>query len=137
MNILVLITACISLLALIAHTFVGSKETATLSPLNGIEGDKTSEGQLVYHWKQAMCGFQMLTMDLLLVTISLFIIALTDILSFEYELTLFLSIVFFLWGVAWLVQLLWLKSKAKTYMVLAHWVVWFLCSGLLFFWSKY
>ena len=131
-NIPVLVAACISLLALIAHTFIGTKETAALLPriednTNSIPNDK-----LVLHWKQSMCAFQMLTIDLLLVTVLLFVIALTDIISFEYELTLFLSVVFLLWGIIWLVQLLWLKSEVKTYLFLAQWGFWFICSGLLF-----
>ena len=131
MNIPVLIVACISLLALVAHTFIGTKETATLSPCR--ENEKlANSGKLIYHWKQSMCAFQMLTVDLLLVTVTLFTISLTDIISFEHELTLFLSLVFLLWGTVWLVQLFWLKSKIKTYFVLAQWVFWFVCSGLLF-----
>lgn len=125
MNIPILITACISLLAFIAHTFIGTKETATLLPSNEDE-------KLIHHWKQSMCAFQMLSIDLLLVTIALFTISLTDLISFEYELTIFLSLVFLLWGLVWLVQLYWLKSKPKTYIVLAQWVFWFVCSGLLF-----
>lgn len=125
MNIPVLIVACISLLALIAHTFIGTKESASISP------DENNE-KLTQHWKQSMCAFQMLSVDLLLVTITLFIISLTDIISFEHELILFLSFVFFLWGVVWLAQLLWLKSKAKTYFVLFQWGFWFVCSGLLY-----
>jgi hypothetical protein len=53
-----------------------------------------------------MCAFQMLSIDLIAVTIALFIVSLTDILSFEYELTLFLSLLYLLCGVVWLVQLL-------------------------------
>lgn len=129
MNIPILIVACISLLALVAHTFVGTKETAAISP--GEENGK-NQGKLILHWKQSMCAFQMLTVDLLLMTVALFTISLTDIISFEYELTLFLGVVFLLWGIAWLVQLFWLKSTAKTYMALAQWVFWFICSALLF-----
>ncbi len=132
MNIPVLIVACLSLLALTAHTIGGTKESAELRPSKGIEGDKTLEGKLIYYWKQSMCGFQMLTIDLLLVTVTLFVIALTELIPFEYELTLFLSVVFFLWGLVWLIQLLWLKSKIKTYLVLGQWILWFICSGLLY-----
>ena len=125
MNIPVLIVACISLLALMAHTFVGTKENASISP-------NEDDEKLNQNWKQSMCAFQMLTIDLLLVTVTLFAISLTDIISFEYELTLFLSFVFFLWGIIWLIQLFWLKSKAKTYLLLSQWVFWFVCSGLLY-----
>jgi len=124
-NIPVLIVACISVLALIAHTFVGTKESASILP-------SEEDEKLNRNWKQSMCAFQMLTIDLLLVTVVLFTISLTEIISFEYELTLFLSLVFFLWGVIWLVQLFWLKSEAKTYLHLSQWVFWFVCSGLLY-----
>ncbi len=125
MNLPVLVVACISLLAFIAHACVGIKESASIAP------DESNE-KLTQYWKQSMCAFQMLTIDLLLVTIALFVIALTDLIAFEYGLTLFLSLLFFLWGVVWLVQLFFLKSKAKTYWVLAQWVGWFVCSGVLF-----
>lgn len=79
-----------------------------------------------------MCAFQMLTIDLLVVTIALFTISLTDVLPFDNELTLFFSLMFFLWGVVWLAQLFWLKSKPKTYVILSQWVFRFVCSGLLY-----
>jgi len=129
MNVPVLIAACISLLALVVHTFIGTKETAAIAP--GGEGGE-SQIKLTLHWKQSMCAFQMLTIDLLLMTVALFTISLSDIISFEYELTLFLSLVFLLWGIAWLVQLFWLKAKAKTYGALAQWIFWFICSALLY-----
>jgi hypothetical protein len=88
----------------------GTKETAAISPTNGNE-------KLIHHWKQSMCAFQMLTIDLLPVTIALFTISLTDVISFEYELTLFLSLVFLLWGLVWLIQLFWLKTKPRTYLL--------------------
>lgn len=125
MNVQILIVASVSLLAVIAHTVGGTLETASISP------DKNDE-KLTQNWKQSMCAFQMLAIDLLLVTIILFVISLTDIISFEYELTLFLSLLYFLWGVVWLVQLFWLKSKAKTYLLLPQWIFWFVCSGLLY-----
>ena len=125
MNFPVLIVACVSLLALIAHTFVGTKETASLAPGAGDE-------ERMNHWKQAMCAFQMVTVDLLLVTVVLFTLALTDVIPFEYELTLFISLLFLLWGIAWLVQLFWLKSQTKTYVILAQWAFWFVGAGLLY-----
>jgi hypothetical protein len=125
MNIPVLIVASFSLLAVIAHIFGGTKETASISPNeNNIE--------LTRSWKQAMCAFQMLAIDLIAVTITMFTIALTEVIPFEYELTLFLSLLYFLWGVVWLIQLIWLKSSAKTFMYLPQWIFWFVGSGLLY-----
>ncbi len=129
MNIPVLIVACVSLLAVVAHIFGGTAETASLSP------DKENK-KLVRSWKQSMCVFQMLAIDFLLVTVVLFLISLTNIIPFEYELTLFLSFVFFLWGIVWLIQLFWLKSNTQTYLILPQWILWFVCSALLY-WGQY
>ena len=128
MNIPVLIVAFATLLALIAHIIGGTAETASIKP-------ELSEPKKVRSWKQAMCAFQMLTIDLGVVVVFLFVIGLTDIISFERELILFLSALYFLWGVVWLIQLLWLKSQAKTYLILPQWLFWFVCSGILYYGS--
>ena len=96
MNIFLLVVAFFSLLAVIAHVFGGTKQTASIaSDENNI--------LLTRSWKQIMCAFQKLAIDLINVTIALFTISLTDLLSFEYELTLFLSLLYLLWGVVCLV----------------------------------
>ncbi|RDX33945.1 hypothetical protein DZA31_00015 [Arcobacter sp. HD9-500m-PIT-SAG02] len=125
MNIPVLIVASFSLLAVIAHIFGGTKETASIAP-------DENNTQLTRSWKQSMCAFQMLAIDLIAVTIAMFTISLTEFIPFEYELTLFLSLLYFLWGVVWLIQLVWLKSSAKTFMYLPQWIFWFVGSGLLY-----
>jgi hypothetical protein len=120
-----LIVACFSFLAVIAHIIGGTKETASIAP------DKNNI-LLTRSWKQVMCALQMLAIDLIAVTIALFTISLTDLIWFEYELTLFLSLLYLLWGVVWLVQLVWLKSNAKTFMYLSPWLFGFVGSGLLY-----
>jgi len=80
-----------------------------------------------------MCAFQMLAVDIGTIAGLLFVISLTDIIPFEREALLVLSLVYLLWGVVWLVQLFWLKSDGKTYLVLPQWVLWFVCSGLLYY----
>ncbi len=125
MNIPVLIVACVSLLAVIAHIVGGTIESASIAP------DKKNE-KLTRNWLQSMCAFQMLAIDLLIVTILLFLISLTDVITFEHELTLLLSLLFFLWGLVWLIQLFWLKNNAKTYLLLPQWIFWFICSALLY-----
>ena len=125
MNIPVLIVACFSLLAVIAHIIGGTKETASIAP------DQTNI-KLTYNWKQSMCAFQMLAIDLIAVTAVLFTVSLTELITFEYELTLFLSLLYLLWGIVWLLQLFWLKSDAKTFLFLPQWVFWFIGSGLLY-----
>lgn len=125
MNIPVLIVACLTLFAVIAHVIGGTKETASIAP-------DTSQPSLVRNWKQAMCAFQLVTIDLIAVTLTLFVLALTDWIAFASQLTLLLSLLYLLWGVIWLVQLAWLKSDGKTYLYLPHWLFFFVCAGLLF-----
>lgn len=126
MNIPVLIVAIIMLIAVVAHLFGGTKETAAIKPGG-------ADKKLTAQWVQAMCAFQMLTVDLLAVMIGLFAIFFYDFGSIEQSITLLLSLLFFLWGVAWVVQMLWLKKSGVTLLRLPHWVIWFLCSGLLYF----
>lgn len=125
MNTLVLVVACLNSLALLAHLFGGTKDNASIAPVQ-------AELRLVRNWRQSMCAFQMLTVDLAIVSALLFVIALTDLISFEYELILLLSVLYLLWGIVWLVQLVWLRSNSKAYLELPQWLFWFVCSGLLY-----
>lgn len=126
MNIPVLIVASFTFLAVVAHIFGGTKDSASLIP------DKNNE-TLTRNWKQSMCAFQMLAVDLLLITILLFIISLTNLITFKYELTLFLSLLYFMWGIVWLIQLFWIKSNVKTFFILPQWIFWFVGSALLYY----
>ena len=124
MNIPVFIVACIMLLVVLAHVIGGTKETAAIEPQE--DGSK-----LVTHWVQAMCAFQMLSVDLALMAALLFAVAIWDLGAAEIWIIKISSGVFFLWGVVWVVQLLWLSRPSVTLFKLPHWAVWFLCSGLL------
>jgi len=79
-----------------------------------------------------MCAFQMLAVDLLAVCLLLFAIALFDLGPNERTYVLILSILFFLWGVVWIIQVWWIKRAPQYLFRLPHWLVWFGCSGLLY-----
>ncbi len=125
MNIWVFCVACIALAAFAAHLLVGTRETANLATA---ADDKTR----TINWVQAMCAFQMLSVDLLVVATALFGIALFDFGPIERPIVLLLSLLFFAWGLVWIVQLRWLNRPAASLFRLPHWIIWFLCSGLLF-----
>jgi len=125
MNIPVLIVACITLLAFIAHLFGGTRETAAIAP-------SADNRKLTAHWVQAMCAFQMLAVDLLFVSGLLFALVFMDFGAVENTILLVLSLLYFLWGIVWVVQLVWLKAPGATLLRLPHWLVWFVCAGLLF-----
>lgn len=125
MNIPVLIVACIMALAVVAHTFGGTKQTAAIDP-------GSDDPQATAFWVQAMCAFQMLAVDLLAVTILLFAVVFGDLGAIERPILLAASLLFFLWGAVWVVQVRWLKRPAAGLLRLPHWAIWFLCSALLY-----
>ena len=124
MNIPVLIVAVITALAVIAHVLGGTRETAALAP-------SAQNSTRSAHWVQAMCAFQMLSVDLIVVTGLLFTIALTDVLPFEARWITGLCLLFLAWGVVWVIQMLMVKRQGVTLMRLPHFLVWFVCAGLL------
>lgn len=124
MNVPVLIVASIMAIAVIAHIFGGTRETARIAP-------DSSAPNLTRHWVQAMGAFQMLSVDLLAVSLLLFGVALWDLGPAEDLIIIGLIALFCLWGLVWLVQVQWLKRTGAGILQLPHWMIWFLCAGLL------
>lgn len=124
-NIPLLIAASITSLAFFAHTFVGTKEALKTKPT-------TAAAPIQQYWKQSMAAFQLVTVDLLLLSLLLWLIALTDWIPAESTLTLFLSVWFLLWGLAWLGQLLFLSKNKKDYLLLSQWLFWLVNAALLY-----
>ncbi len=136
MNIQVFIVGCITAFAFFTHLFVGTKESLSISPTKlDPKIDEEKSASLMKNWTQSMCAFQMISVDLLFLSILLFIISMSDIIVFEHSLTLALSVLYLFWGLAWLIQLLALKSNPKNYFHLGQWIFWFFCSGLLYWGS--
>jgi hypothetical protein len=126
MNIPVLIVACIMAIAVVAHVFGGTRETARIAP-------DPSAQNLTRHWVQSMGAFQMLSVDLLAITLLLFGVALWDLGPAEDLILKGLIALFCSWGIVWFVQVQWLKRTGAGILQLPHWVIWFICAGLLFF----
>ncbi|MEP1766762.1 MAG: hypothetical protein ABJJ53_09015 [Sulfitobacter sp.] len=124
MNTPVLIVAGIMVLVVVAHVFGGTRETARIAP-------NPSSTTLTRHWVQAMGAFQMLSVDLLAVTLLLFGVALWDLGPAEDLILKGLIALFCLWGIVWLAQVQWLKRTGAGPLQLPHWMVWFVCAGLL------
>ncbi|MBU1238026.1 MAG: hypothetical protein KJ634_14040 [Gammaproteobacteria bacterium] len=124
------------LLALLAHVLAGVRETMSIRPSSILPdtADRISEaaGTLERNWTQALCAFQLVTVDLLALTALSFLLAFTDLIPQQRPVALVLAGFFALWGVAWLVQLVVLKVPRKNYLLLGHWAFWFLCAGLSF-----
>lgn len=124
MNIPVLIVASITLLAVIAHVIGGTRETASLAPAE-------EDAKRIPHWVQAMCAFQMLTVDLLAVSLALFAIALWDLGPHEPSFIIGFGLLYLAWAVAWVIQLRWLNRTSASLLRLPHWIVWLVCAALL------
>lgn len=132
MSIPILVAAAIVFIAFLAHTIVGNRETLSTRPSapDGIATNSSATADR--NWVQSLCAFQMVTVDLFVLSMLLFGLGATELIPAKREVTLTASGFFALWGVAWLVQLLLLRRGLKDYLLLSQWLFWFLCSGLLY-----
>jgi hypothetical protein len=83
------------------------------------------------HWTQALCVFQLVSVDLILLTLTVWLLALTDILPARRELAYLVAAWLVLWSLAWLAQLAAVKSARKNYGLLGQWVLFLVCAGLM------
>jgi len=134
MNYPIAIVCGLMLLCFFAHITGGVLQSLSIKPskiANGSEPDLSLD-VLDRNWVQVMCAFQLVSVDLLALAGLLYLLAFTELLAPRQAIGFALAGLFFLWGVVWLVQLRALKSKPKEYLMLGHWSVWFLCSGLVY-----
>lgn len=134
MNIPIAIAASITLLAFFLHISGGAWESLQIKP-SRVQSEHQSSLKIgVYDkiWTQSMCAFQMLSIDLLLLSIVLYLLAATDLILQRKEIALVCAIVFLLWGAVWLIQMVFLKRPTKEYLLLLQWLFWFVCSALVF-----
>jgi hypothetical protein len=133
LNYPIAIAGCLTLLAFVAHITGGIKQSLSIAPAK-IAGSQLERGMLDTldrNWVQAMCAFQLVTIDLLALSAVLYLLAFTNVLAPKQSIAFAVAAVYFLWGCSWLVQLLALKRKPRDYLFLGHWAFWFLCAGLI------
>ena len=82
-----------------------------------------------------MCAFQLDSIDILAVIGVLYLLAFTDAHAPRQMIGFAVAALFLFWGVAWLAQLVALKREPKDYLILGHWMVWFLRAGLVYWGS--
>jgi len=132
MSIPILIAAAIVFIAFLAHTVAGNREALSTRPPVP-DGAATGESATIdRNWVQSLCAFQMVTVDLLVLSLLLFTLGATDLVPAKREVALGVAMFFALWGLAWLIQLLVLRRRLKDYFLLSQWVFWFVCAGLIF-----
>ncbi len=128
--------AAITALAFFAHVFGGIPQSLSTEPAKHAGKAQVAGLELPQrHWVQLMCAFQLVTIDLLALSVLLFLLAFTDVFNQKQLLGFSLSALYFLWGCAWLAQLLALKRPAKDYLLLGQWIFWFGCSAVIYWGS--
>jgi hypothetical protein len=133
MNYPIVIVGCLTVLALLAHLSGGIIQSLSVEPAKVSSHSKDS--LLQRNWVQMMCAFQLVSIDLLVLSALLFTLAFTDVIAQKQLFGFALSGFYFLWGCVWLLQLAFLKQKTKEYFFLGHWVFWFVCSALIYWGS--
>ena len=136
MNYQIALVGGLTVLALFAHLFGGIRQSLSIEPAKIADKEKLENHEILdRNWVQSMCAFQLVTVDLLVLSVLLFILAFTDIFIQKQIVGFALSAFYFLWGCSWLAQLFILRRKAMDYLLLGHWVFWFGCSALIFWGS--
>ena len=125
MNIPFLAAALLLTVAFLAHLLVGTRETQSLSPA---EEEQTEQKRR--NWIQALCAFQLVSVDLLLAIVA-YLLAATQILEAKREIACFMAAYLGTWGVAWLVQLKAVGAGSMNYYLLGQWILFFLCAALM------
>jgi hypothetical protein len=134
LNYPIAIASGLTFLAFIAHITGGVKQSLSIAPAK-VAGNHIEPGALEIldrNWVQAMCAFQLVTIDLLALSGVLYLIGFTDVLAPKQLIAFGLAAIYFLWGCSWLVQLFALRRRPKDYLFLGHWSFWFLCAGLIY-----
>lgn len=132
MSIPILIAAAIVFMAFLAHTVVGNREALTTRPSMPHDVASSKVITVERNWVQSLCAFQMVTVDLFVLSLLLFALGATELIPAKREVAFAASGLFALWGVAWVIQLMVLRRRLKDYALLSQWLFWFLCSGLLY-----
>jgi len=133
MNYQIAIAGGITLLAFFAHALIGIREALSTAPAKLTQRKNVDECAVVErNWVQSICAFQLVTIDLLALSVLLFVLAFTDILGSKQVIALCLAAFYFLWGSAWLLQLFVLKRRPKDFLLLGQWMFWFVCAGLIY-----
>ena len=132
MSIPILIAAAIVFMAFVAHAVVGNREALTTRPSVPDDAVGGNFPTVERNWVQSLCAFQMVTVDLFVLSLLLFALGATELIPAKREVALAASVFFALWGVTWVIQLLVLRRRLMDYLLLSQWLFWFLCSGLLY-----
>ncbi|SMF84075.1 hypothetical protein [Pseudobacteriovorax antillogorgiicola] len=126
MNFVLIFASFLSGLAFLAHAFIGDKEYRALKP--GSEED----AKPMETWIQTRCGWHWVSLDLLAVSVLLFVLASTQIIQAKTEILHLLSLYHLACGCVWLLTLLFSKSHNRQIFVLGQWIFCFIQASLIY-----
>ncbi len=151
MNPFFLAAAVLMTLAVFAHMAAGTRETLSLRPAEksdrhdgisqgnkndhaarqGISSQDDDTERAQRNWTQALCAFQLVSVDLVLIAATIWLLALTDTVPARHEIACFIAGWLGIWGFVWLLQLLALKTSSRNCVLLGQWLLFFLCAVLM------
>lgn len=136
MNYQLAIVGGLTALALIAHCFGGMRQVLSVEPAKLVDPEKLANFTVLdRNWVLSMCAFQLVTIDLLVLSGLLFTLAFTETFAQKQIIGFGLSAFYFLWGCSWLIQLIALRRKIIDYLILGQWAFWFGCAALIYWGS--
>ena len=127
MNILLLISGILVLMAALIHAIVDDKECRRLEP------SADSSGKGAECWMQLRSGWHWVSVDLLLSGLVLLLIATSDVIEAKKEIAVLLCIYFFVCGIAWVGTVSISMKNSKQVLSLGQWLFCFVVSGLIYF----
>jgi hypothetical protein len=129
MSIPIIIANILTLLAFVAHTFVGDKELKINEPTDELD----VAFQKREKWTMARCGWHWVSFDLLFATVGLGLINFTNYFDNEKTLLRILAVYFFGYAIVWILTISISKKFTKSYFKLGQWILLLLISGLIYF----
>ena len=127
MNIPILISGALAILAFFAHAFQGDKEFRDLRP------DATSSNAKKQVWIQTRGGWHWVSVDLLFSGILLILISTTNYIEQKIIIAQLLSIYFLITGIVWFLTVFVSKTDNKQIFLIGQWMFCFFLSALIFY----
>jgi hypothetical protein len=133
MNYPIFAAGVLTSLAFVAHTIIGNKEALSTTPAKlGDPAAVSNFAVIERNWAQSLCAFQLVTIDLVVLSALLFLLAVTDYIGPKRQVAMAVSLFYALWGGVWFIQLCLLKRPVRDFLVLSQWLFWFMCAGLVY-----
>ena len=126
MSWLLLSANVLTVLAFVAHTFVGDSELHVL-----MDGQANATRQYRSTWTMARCGWHWISTDLLAASALLFCINFYDFLPHEEAIVLVLGVFFVAYALIWFVTILLSPRFKRRFFLLGQWALLLVIGGLL------